>query len=633
MKRASGWIILGLACVSAAAQTDNAMTLHASATNVVVDVVVMDKDHHPVHGLRKTDFIVAEDKKPQAISAFDEHVGQTTVLKMPKMPPGVFTNFMVAPANAAVNVLLIDFLNTPLEDQSYLKDQILKFVNGRQPSNVAVFGLGVQLRMLQGFSSDPDILKAVVNKQFGKASPLLADQLGGSGVADSISDVMSEPAQSLMPADVVAAMQTLEDLNKELTLEIRAKYTLSAMNELARYLASIPGRKNLIWFSGSFPINMLPAAVATGANDHFASVGDTEPEYKETSSLLSKAEVAVYPIDARGMQASPVFTAAAAGSRYAPARGGAANVNKDELNFFSDQASEHGTMARMAEDTGGRAFYNTNDLAGAITQATEDGSNYYTLAYSPTNSKEDGEFRRIEVKVEHPGYTVSYRRGYFADKAKERQNIALLAEPSGEMIGSSASRTPSAPSGARSSRSAAAASPVQPISAQKAMVHGVPPSTQILYKVLIQPASGTLEDKPAPQNVINRPGFAPAKAPFRRYIVAFAASPNDVEFTTTKDGVHEANLEFVSIVYQADGQLVNTRTDSIKARFTPAEFDRLMHSGLSFDQEISVPDKGDYYIRTAVYDPASNRLGSVETSVAAVKGLPPAASAVAQPPE
>jgi len=624
MKRFS-LAILALICASAGAQSDGGVTLHATATNVVVDVVVMDKDHHPVHGLKKTDFLVAEDKKPQTITSFQEHVGQAHVLKLPKMPPGVFTNFTVAP-NSAVNVLLIDFLNTPLTDQSYLRQQLLKYINGpRSANSIAVFGLSTQLRMLQGFSSDPDILKAVINKQFGKASPLLADQLGGGGVQDSISDVMSEPAQSLMPADVVAAMQTLEDLNKELTLEIRAKYTLNAMNQLARYLASIPGRKNLIWFSGSFPINMLPAATATGASDRFASVGDTEPEYKETSALLSKAQVAVYPIDARGMQTSPVFTAAADGSRYAPSRGGVRNVNKDEQNFFSDQASEHGTMQRMAEDTGGRAFVNTNDLAGAIAQATDDGSNYYTLSYSPTNSKQDGEFRKIEVKLEESGYSLAYRRGYFTDNAKNAAASLLggSAPGGGQPTGSSGrGRSGSTMSTTSDIPARVAAAPT---SAQKAMVHGVPPSTQILYKVLIQPASAGTEDKPAAQNVVNKPGFAPARPPYRRYVVQFAVSPLDLTFTTLKDGTHETNLNFVSIVYQTDGLLVTTRTDDIKARFTPAEFERLMHGGLPYTQEISVPEKGDYYIRTGIYDAASNRLGSLETSVTPLKGLPPVA--------
>ena len=576
-------------------RAENGITLHARATAVVVDVVVVDRDHRPVHGLKRGDFAVAEDKKPQTIASFEEHISQPRMIPTPKMPPGVFTNFTFAPVNSAVNVLLIDMLNTPLEDQTYLKAQILKFVNSpNPPHNIAIFGLGLKLRMLQGFSSDPDILKAVVNKQFGKASPLLADQVGGSGVQDSISDVMSEPAQSLMPPDVVAAMQTLEDMNKSLTAEIRAQDTLAGLNELARYLASIPGRKNLIWFSGSFPVNILASAIGTGANDRFASVADVEAEYKTTSALLSKAQVAVYPIDARGMQSSPVFTASSAGSRYAG--GNPKNVTKDELSFFSDQASEHGTMARMAEDTGGRAFYNTNDLAGAVMESIQDGANYYTLSYSPSNSKQDGEFRKIEVKLAASGYSLEYRRGYFADKAEQPRKLVNAAPEA----------TPTA----------------TVTTAQKAMLHGVPPATQLLYKVLIQPAAGGVEETLAKGNIANKPGYAPAKPPYRRYVVAFAASPQDLTFTVDKAGMHETNVNFVTLVYSADGLLVNTQNDNIKARFNAADYETLMHGGLRFSQEISVPDKGDYSIRTGVYDTASDKLGSLETSVAALKNLP-----------
>jgi len=575
-------------------RAEEGVTLHARATAVVVDVVVVDRDHRPVHGLKREDFAVAEDKKPQSVASFEEHISQPRAIPPPKMPPGVFTNFTFAPANSAVNVLLIDMLNTPLEDQTYLKAQILKFVNSpNPPHNVAIFGLSTKLRMLQGFSSDPEILKAVVNRQFGKASPLLADQVGGGGVQDSISDVMSQPAQSLMPPDVVAAMQTLEDMNKSLTAEIRAQDTLAGLNELARYLASIPGRKNLIWFSGSFPINILAAATSTGANDHFASVADVEAEYKATSALLSKAQVAVYPIDARGMQSSPVFAASSSGSRYA---GSPKNVNKDEQNFFSDQASEHGTMARMAEDTGGRAFYNTNDLAGAVAESIQDGANYYTLSYSPSNTKQDGEFRKIEVKLAASGYNLEYRRGYFADKAEQPRKLANAA--------------------------LAAAPTTTATTAQRAMLHGVPPATQLLYKVLIQPAAGGLEDTLAKGNVANKPGYAPAKPPYRRYVVAFAASPQDLTFTVDKSGMHETNVNFVTLVYQADGLLVNTQNDNIKARFNAADYESLMHGGFRFSQEISVPDKGDYSIRTGVYDAASDKLGSLETSVGAVKNLP-----------
>jgi VWFA-related protein len=584
-------------------------TLHAKVTAVVVDVVVTDKEHHPVHGLKQSNFRLTEDKNAQTIASFEEHVAQARPAPMPKLAPGVFTNYTAAPLNSAVNILLIDTLNTPLADQAYMHEQILKYVNSPLPANnVAIFGLSTRLRMLQAFSSNPELLKAVVNKQLGKASPLLADEIGASGVSDSVTDIMSEPAQSLMPADVVAAMQTLEDSNQSLSEMIRAKYTLDAMNQLARYLASIPGRKNLIWFSGSFPVNILPSAVPTGADDHFASVADSEPEYRETAELLARSQVAVYPIDARGMITSPTTQAGSSGSRYASRTG---NFNKDELNFFSQTASEHGTMARMAEDTGGRAFYNTNGLAQAVSEAIQDGSSYYTLTYSPTNTRQSGDFRKIEVKLAQQGYTLDYRRGYFADDPDH----------------------PSSDAGRAAHRDAASASRNAPPSSvnaiQKQMLHGVPGATQILIKVVIQPSSASTEEASAPRNVMNAPGFAVARPPFRRFQIAFAAAPQDITFTTLADGMRQATVQFVSIVYAADGALVTTQTDTVTARLTAADYAALLHGGLRFNQEISVPEKGEYSIRAGVLDMASNRLGSLETSVALVKDLPAVAISAA----
>jgi VWFA-related protein len=571
---------------------EGSLTLHATASAVVVDVVVKDKEHRAVHGLTQADFIISEDKKPQAVAGFEEHTARAVIYSLPKMPPGVFTNMALAPAGSAVNVILIDSLNTPLTDQAFMRDQILKFVNGPEPlRNVAIFGLSMKLRMLQGFSSDPAVLRGVVNRQFGKTSPLLADQIGGSGVPDSISDVMSSPANSLMPAEVVAAMQTLEDSNNSLSEQIRVRYTLDELNQLARYLAAIPGRKNLIWFSGNFPIDILPAAVATGADDHFATVADAEAEYRETAALLSRSQVAVYPIDAGGLTTSPTTAASSAGSRYA---GNPRNFNKDELNYFEQQASGHATMARMAEDTGGKAFYKTNDLAQAVHDAIDDGSNYYTLVYTPANNKSDGGFRRIDVKLtKESGCTLEYRRGYFTDKPVSGRK-ALVAGNAGTVT-----------------------------TAEKAMLHGVPPATQILYKVLIQPATSSTESHLADRNVTGAKGYAPANPPYRRLVVAFAVAPGDLAFSTNANGMREANLNFVSMVYQPDGLLVCTRSDTLTVKLNDADFRKLVQGGLRFTQEISVPDKGDYSLRTGVYDIASNRLGSMETTVDAVKNLAP----------
>jgi VWFA-related protein len=614
------WALLScLAFVSASSQsaarkaaagslsgTDPA-TLHVSTTAVVVDVVVSDKDHWPIHGLTAADFTVIEDKSPQAIASFEEHIAQKSAVASPRLPPGIFTNFTPSPLNSAVNVLLIDTLNTPLQDQSYLRAQLLKYVNDPRPANsVAIFGLSTKLRMLQGFSSDPEVLRKVVNRQFGKASPILQDQLGGAGVSDSITDIMSAPAGSLMPADVVAAMQTLEDINQSFTLQLRAHYTLDAMNLLGRWLAGIPGRKNVIWFSGSFPIDILPDG-STGANDHFALVADSETEYRQTVDLLARSQVSVYPIDARGIQISPTMSAASSGARYAnrPSKGPTA-FDRDELKFFETSAAEHSTMGRMAEDTGGKAFYNTNDLTGAVNSAIEDGSNYYTLTYISNQRQTDGDFRKIQFKLDRPGSSLAYRHGYYTDAPGERAF--------------------SPPTSSDPSHAAAVEQPT-PNTLQRAMVHGVPGSSQILYKLRIAPAAAGSEDKPVPGNALT-PGKS--KGPYRRYVIDYAADPHDVLFTRTADGGYRGVLQFITLVYTADGDLINAISNTVDATLPEARFKAVTQTGIAFRQEISVPVKGDYSLRVGLYDKRADRIGTTEIPIATVKNLsplpPPAAS-------
>ncbi len=265
----------------------------------------------------------------------------------------------------------------------------------------------------------------------------------------------------------------------------------------------------------------------------------------------------------------------------------------------------------MAHDTGGEAFYNTNGLSQAVSQAVVDGANYYTLAYAPADAKDDGRFRKIEVKLTpdamRSGFTLSYRRGYYADLPD-----AAKAGP-----GAEAASTP-----ATESADALLSESLM----QKAMQHGVPGSTQIVYTVRILPdaAPGVTEDTLAPENVANRPGFLAITPPYRRYRVDFGTDPSHVEFTKAADGTYDGRLQFVCFVYQPDGQVVNSISNTISLRLSPARYAGMMKSGgISFHQEISVPAKGDYSIRTGVEDLTSNAIGSAEVPLALVKNLAP----------
>jgi VWFA-related protein len=218
-------------------------TLRAGTQLVVVDVVVTDKNQKPVHGLTASDFTLTEENVPQVVKHFEEHTALTAAdatkfPSMPKFPPGVFTNYTPQSVNGAVNLLLLDALNTPLKDQSYVRQQLLAYLNATPPgTRIAIFGLTSQLTILQGFTSDPAILKAVTSSKLGRTSPLLPDSVGGSGIQNSAADDLEDMGTD---ATTVANLRQFDAAQQSFQLQLRVKYTLDAMNQLARYLSNIP---------------------------------------------------------------------------------------------------------------------------------------------------------------------------------------------------------------------------------------------------------------------------------------------------------------------------------------------------------------------------------------------------------
>ena len=130
-------------------------TFRSSSRLVLVDVVVTDKAGQTVKGLKATDFTILEDGKPQPIRAFESHVWQKTAPSMQKinLPPNQYTNFTEQQPNSAVNVVLLDILNTPQQDQQYARKQMIEFLRELPPGQrIALFVLGTKLRMMQGFT-------------------------------------------------------------------------------------------------------------------------------------------------------------------------------------------------------------------------------------------------------------------------------------------------------------------------------------------------------------------------------------------------------------------------------------------------------------------------------------------------
>jgi VWFA-related protein len=574
---------------------------------VVLDVVVTDSKQKPVHNLSASDFTVLENNAPQRIKSFEEHSGANVQPEPPlHLPPGNFTNYTSVPAGAALNILLFDTLNTPLDDQSYVHNQIRLYLKNSPPNApLAIFGLSSHLWLLQPFTADPELLRAAMDSKSLKSSPLLNNAATGDKTK-SLSVQMQESGASFLP-DVIRRTQQFEGEQSSKDLQLRARLTLQALSQLARYLAGLPGRKNLIWFSGSFPISILPDRSLL---DPFSVSGDSSDQFRKTTELLAHSEVSVYPIDARGLAGPSVYSVEDSGMQYDPTiHPGAFNQDLSDSNRKT--ADDSSTMLQMAEQTGGHAFLNTNGLADAVAQVVADGSNYYTLTYTPTDITDDGRFRGIKLKLRRDGYTLAYRRGYYADAPRTsdggKRSLAAVSTTGFTKLTTLAPLPVDDPM-------------------HNTMIFGSPVPTQITLKVLIVPAAGQPEETVASGN------FAIPNArligPYRRYDITIAVDPSAVVFTPGGDGNRHADLMFRTYLYGRDGKLLNTSSRVGDENLTPALYERTLHTGVFFHQQISVPLKGEFYFRVGVHDVTADRDGAVEIPVASVKDLPP----VVEPP-
>lgn len=559
--------LLGMAA-AAGAQAPPVTTLKVKTRIVTIDVVVTDKQGKPVKNLQASDFALAENGAPQKIEHFEAHTSLSAdeAARLPPMPtlaPNIFTNYSPAPANAALNVLLLDDLNTRLRDKTVVLQQVLKYLATPHPgARMDIFELDSDLHLLQGFTSDPEVLRAALTSR--KAVPHTSSAVDGAPPCGSSPTEVTDWAKPVsMDNPDYAFIKAMRECREHL-LDDRSVSTLAAMKALARYMGGLPGRKNLLWFSASLPIQANKSTISD--------------ELRETMALFARNQVAVYPIAASGL-----------------AIGGPGDAMEK-----SDYARL--TMEQIAEDTGGKVFANSNDLAGATEQAINDGSNYYTLTYSPANRDWKGEFRKVQVKLAQPGYTLAYRRGYYADDLDK-------PAPRLEAVADSVPASGAVPDPAKTALHAA-------------MEYGSPQPTDIVFKAQVNPATGSLEDAVARGNSLS----PKVSGPFERYIISIVALPTAFTFTRTSANKIHINAQLATRLYLADGALINIAAFKVESDLDDAHYKSIMANGLKFQQEISIPVKRETFLRIGVQDLATSRVGVVEIPVAMVAKLKPLAS-------
>src|SRR3984957_16664210 len=393
-------------------------SLRTSSNLVLVDVVVTDYDK-PVHGLDRSRFHVLEDGNEQTISSFDEHqpaAAPPAFLAPAALPPNTYTNLPAYPQSSAVNVLLLDSLNSPTGDQMRVRSRMIDYLATLKPgTELAIFTLSTQLRIVTQFTSDPAALVSLLKKSKSNpqqqplldasaSAPLDNNQVNSTVGATSIIEPVASPTLStsssqIGPMTAVTALQQFQADQIAGQTNARMRITLDAMKQLAGYLGGISGRKNVIWFSGSFPLTLLPEA---GVVDAFANVETFRDQVQKTADMLTAARVAIYPIDASGLWEPAEFSAADATSvpsdPHDAAQAQSAQWSQERDRHYANQ----GTMQTLADETGGAPFFETNDFGKAVAGAIENGSSYYTLAYVPKNPAPKAQHSNIDGRNSNP---------------------------------------------------------------------------------------------------------------------------------------------------------------------------------------------------------------------------------------
>jgi VWFA-related protein len=422
-----------------------APTVRVNTRLVLVDVVVTDKQGKPVSGLKAEDFTIEEKGKKQKIAFFQTPEEAQKQNMPPQLGPGLYTNKPeFRSPGGPLTVLLLDAANTPFRDQAYSRQQMLKYVTQQfKPGmRMGVFTLTNSLQVLQDFTGDPDVLLAAL-KKYKPQEQVLQNALPApvSAGASSLST-----GQATTTAQVEAIAQGFQSAQVGYALDRRVEITLNAMGSLARILGGIPGRKNIVWLTAAFPFELIPEErnvseaelladlpnIQHKAVDTIAagSVAGTERQsyagkIREAAAELATAQVAIYPVDVRGLISGVEFAREDAANRQTSSGSDRAFAR------MSDVSASQETMKAVADETGGRVYINQNEVAAGVALAMDDNNASYTIGYYPEDKKWDGKYRSIKVKLARDGVQVRHRHGYFAidpSQQKDRKPEQQVAD-------------------------------------------------------------------------------------------------------------------------------------------------------------------------------------------------------------
>ena len=374
----------------------------SQAILIQVPVVVTDKSGNHIHNLSQQDFTIFQNDKEQKIAVFEE-VNSTSARRLPTpSSPGVFGNLSLQNEQpSSITIILLDMVNTPFLNQTYGRAQLVKFLKQNLHSGpvlalMVISGKG--LKVISSVTDDSTILIGALKTVTGEISVMQgfsteAQARAASGEAFSVLGNGLESDAEARLREFVLRTEAVESFYWQ---QRAIEETLRAFLSIAWSLAGVPGRKSVVWATGGFPFYLgSPSTVALDAG--------LAPLYERTMEALNDAQISVYPVDVGGLMS-------------------ASGLGHPPLSFLGDPRRQQlqsslqdytiDSFRNFAEMTGGRPFYNDNDLARGFQRAIEDSSSYYSTGYYLDTHRTRRGWQRLHVNVQRKDVEVRARNGF-----------------------------------------------------------------------------------------------------------------------------------------------------------------------------------------------------------------------------
>jgi VWFA-related protein len=402
------------------------------------------------------------------------------------------------------------------------------------------------IHVIHDFTTDPRVLVAALHKVKGDTSQIVdtpedVEAMTGSASPDGSAGV--DPGAVQTEAQKLQTMMEDAELNfQSFQQRLAITYTLQGMQQVAQALAGFPGRKSLIWASGGFPFSVSDNTMqlAPAGRD---SLSDVLPLYEHTWQLMNDAQISLYPVDVKGLQVvnMPSVSVRNPGRNYA-------------RNMSWRQMDTQSTLQTFASMTGGRAYYNSNDLAKGFRDAVNDSAEYYMLGYYLDRTKTKSGWRKLAVKVKRDHTEIRARSGFFVTHAT-----------------------------------------VDPENSRNNDISSALQSPLDYTSLALVARWGKIE---------------PGKEPGKKHVNYQMHLAPDVALIDGADNNHMA-LEFVALAKTPDGKQVDQPMGrKIENHLTPEKLSAIRQKGLVYNGALDLAP-GEYTVRFVVRDDLSGRIGSV----------------------